>query len=318
MKQAILLLRNRSFFGANIVNLPAIYLTKKYLQVDEVSLFTDINVRYFYEQVPWVTRQSDARGFMAIYKQTPKEADFLYSMRPSMDSVSLLKPLKKIKTAIGFSLRSSLLNCLFDYHAPYNTSVYRAVSHIQPLLNYLQLPDEASHYLREAMLALRDSSTEPSEVKHICIMPGAGGGEHKKWGIENYWQLIQQLHVHNPAWHFDFILGTDEQEEVSFLEQQKSTLPFTIQKNLKLKDLVTLVENSALTIANDCGPSHISQCLVKPFIGLYYEPNAEWFLPHALSRSLSASDKNIKNISVDDVLATSLDLLTAVQKNLLN
>lgn len=90
MKQAILLLRNRSFFGANIVNLPAIYLTKKYLQVDEVSLFTDINVRYFYEQVPWVTRQSDARGFMAIYKQTPKEADFLYSMRPSMDSVSLL------------------------------------------------------------------------------------------------------------------------------------------------------------------------------------------------------------------------------------
>lgn len=314
MKQAILLLRDRSFFGANIVNLPAIYLTKKYLQADKITLFTDINVKYFYDQIPWVTHQSDARHFFTIYKKIPKHSNFLYSMRPSMDSASLLKPLKQIKTAIGFSLRSGLLNRLFDQHYRYDTSVYRAVSHIQPLLNYLALPNEASYYLREAMLALVDPTTPRTESR-ICIMPGAGGGEHKKWGIENYWQLITKLHQYNSALHFDFMMGSDEEQELAFLLAQKRTIPFTIQQNLGLQELIGHIENSALTIANDCGPSHISQCLVKPFIGLYYEPNAEWFLPHPLSRNLSpaSTDNDIKRISIEQVLATSIELLALGQ-----
>ena len=230
-------------------------------------------------------------------------------MRPSMDSVSLLKPLKGVKTAVGFSLRSGLLNRLFDYHTPCDTTIYRGVSHIQPLIHHLQLPHEAPFYLREALLALVTSISQTEAVNRVCIMPGAGGGEHKKWGIQNYWQLITRLHQHNPALHFSFIMGADETEEMAFLQAQEKTLPFTIQKNLKLKELIALVENSVLTIANDCGPSHISQCLVKPFIGLYYEPNAEWFLSHPLSRSISPDNKDIKSVTVNEVFAASLELL---------
>lgn len=313
MKQAILILRKRSFFGANIVNLPAIYLVKQYLQAERISLITDINVRYFYDQIPWVIQHSDVQGFFAVYKILPKNVDFLYSMRPSMDSASVLKFLKNIKTAVGFSLRSRLLNRLFDYHMPCNTSIYRAIAHIDPLLHALQLPNEPTYYLREAMLALIDPTTPAETGSHICIMPGAGGGEHKKWSIENYWELITLMHEHNPSLHFRFILGTDETKEIAFLEAQKKTFPFSVHKNLKLKKLIAFVENSALTIANDCGPSHISQCLVKPFVGLYSEPNPEWFLSHPLSRSLSPSDKDLKSLSVNEVLAASLDLL-AIQK----
>lgn len=309
MKHAILLLRNRSFFGANIVNLPAIHVVKKYLQADHISLFTDANVRYFYDQVPWVAQQSDAKGFLAIYRNIPKNVDFLYSMRPSMDSVSVLKPLKNIQTAVGFSLRSRLLNRWFDYHLPCNTSTYRGIAHIQALLSVLKLPDDPTCYLREAMLALLGPTPKAEPLARICVMPGAGGGEHKKWSIESYWQLITQIHQQYPGVHFDFVLGNDEDKEIEFLKTQKTSLSFSIQKNLKLKELIALVEGSVLTIANDCGPSHISQCLVKPFVGLYHQPNPEWFLGHSLSRSLSPADKNIKHLSVNDVLAASLDLL---------
>lgn len=313
MNKAIILLRSRSFFGANIVNLPAIYIVKKYLKTDEITVFTDINVSGFYDQLPWVSRQSDVRGFYSVYKKTAPNTDFLYSMRPSMDSVCLLKPLRNIKVAVGLSLRSNLLNRFFDYHCPCSTSVYRAVSHILPLINYLLLPEPASYYLREAMLDLIESapfSVEPIAAKNrICIMSGAGGGEHKKWGIENYWQLAMKLHQANPALHFDFIMGPDDEQEIEFLSLQKKSFSFATKQTLALKDLIGLVENSALTIANDCGPSHIAQCLVKPFIGLYYEPNPEWFLPHPLSCSLSPDNADIKSLSVDNVLAMSLRLL---------
>lgn len=197
----------------------------------------------------------------------------------------------------------------FDYCYPRDKSIYRAIAHIQPLLHVLQLPDDPIRYLREAMLALMGPSRQAASTPQICIMPGAGGGEHKKWGIENYWKLVTLIHEHHPTVHFNFVLGPDDAAEIEFLENQQSTLPFHVQKNLSLKELVALTENSLLTIANDCGPSHVSQCLVKPFIGLYYKPNPEWFLPHPLSRSFSPPDENIKNIFINDVLVASLELL---------
>lgn len=310
-KNAVLLLRDRSFFGANIVNLPTIYLVKKYFSADTISVFTDINLQYFYQQISWVTHQFDCRNFYQIYKNIPANTRLLYSMRPSMDSAPLFKYLRKIDRSIGLSLRSTLLNRLFDCHYPYLPSEYRAISHIRPLLNYLGLSQKPNDYLREAMLDLINSPSQPVQ-QSVAIMPGAGGGEHKKWGINKYWHLVEKLSLLKPHLHFNFIIGSNEKEEEGFLRSKKlsSKVSFTIEKNLGLIPLTQLINESALVIANDCGPSHIAQCLVKPFIGLYLEPNPEWFLSHKLSYDLCPlHSKDIKEISVDEVLEKSLLLL---------
>lgn len=310
-KNATLLLRDRSFFGANIVNLPAIYLVKKYFSPDTISIFTDINLQYFYKQIPWVDYQFDCRTFYNIYKNIHPHTSFIYSMRPSMDSAPFFKYIKKIDVSIGLSLRSKLLNRLFDYHYPYKSSTYRAVSHIKPLINYLKLPKNPNYYLREAMLNLIDMPYQ-SVSQSVVIMSGAGGGEYKKWGIKNYWNLISKISKIKPNTHFYFIVGSSEKKEEEFLisKKNKCQITFSIEKNLDLISLTKLINESSLVISNDCGPSHIAQCLVKPFIGLYFEPNPEWFLPHNLSYTLHPTNsKDIKNIPINNVLEKSLILL---------
>lgn len=306
-KKSVLLLRARSFFGANIVNLPTIYYTKKHLHSDQIFVFSDINLQSFYAQIPWVTEQYETQTFFGTWRKIPKNTTLLYSMRPSMDSAPFLKWLNRIPTAIGLSLRSPLLNQLFDQDHPCDPLKYRAIAHIEPLLIYNKDPHPAHYYLRQSMLSL---AVAPQPENSICLMPGAGGGEQKKWGIKNFFELALRIQDTFPKMKFHFIVGHNEWEEKEFLSLQlHSALNFSIQENLDLSALTTLIESSVLTIANDCGPSHISQCLMKPFIGLYKEPNPEWFHAHTQSICLHPTNSSIQSIPQKQVLAACLQLL---------
>lgn len=313
MKTATLLLRPRSLFGANIVNLPAIYTVKEHLNVEKITVLTDKNLSSFYKQIPWVYHHSEAQSFYKIYKEISRNSDLIYSMRPSMDGAPFLKYLKNIKYSIGLSLRSSLLNRMFDYHIPNCESTYRAISHLQPIINFFKLPNEPKYYLRNSMLDIvgtdNFSYKKDENNKNICFMPGAGSGERKKWGIENYWLLAKKLYDYNNELHFDFLIGTPEKREHEFLLERKNELPITIHKDLSLKELIILAENTNLTVANDCGPSHISQCLVKPFVGLYVHHNPEWHHSYDLSREINNDNKNIKDIPIDNVFDTCINLV---------
>ena len=314
--KSVILLRARSFFGANIVNLPAIYFVKKYLASEHITLFSDINLRAFYTQIPWVDCHYEIQSFGKTWQHIPKGSTLLYSMRPSMDSAPLFKWLNRIPTVIGLDLKSSFLNHLFDLHLPCDPTQYRAIAHLAPLLAYTQAPLPAQHYLREALLTLASS---PTPENTICLMPGAGGGEHKKWGIQRFFECAQLLQKKYPSLHVHFILGQSEAKEKAFLMQQSaSALRFSIQENISLSALITLIENSFLTIANDCGPSHISQCLSKPFIGLYKEPNPEWFHAHSQSQHIYPTNGVIQTIAQQDVLHASLYLLQEIKNPLGN
>lgn len=309
---AVLLLRPRSFFGANIVNLPAIFFAKTYLQSKQLIVFSDIHLQSFYQQIPWVNQHFDSQGFLRIWQQIPKDCSLLYSMRPSMDVAPFFK-WKGISTTIGLDLRSKVLSNLFDLHQPCSKTQYRAIAHLNPLLAYSQADQPAAYYLRESMLALAGPLLRPDDS--ICFMPGAGGGEHKKWGIQHFFDLGLALQQIYPSLQFHFILGGNEKAEKDFLLQQPSNLlNFDIQENLDLNKLTQLIENSHLTVANDCGPSHISQCLSKPFIGLYQEPNPEWFHEHAHSISLSPDNQDIRSIKVETVLESCQHLLNATAR----
>lgn len=309
MKSAVIFTRDRPFFGSNITCIPPIYMIHKYLECKEISVFITTGQAYFYKQIPWVNQYHEKKNLLNQIHNIPKKNDLIYSMRPSMDTLPIIKAITKTKKLIGFSLRSSFFNHFFNHHEACDTNTYRGLAQIMPLHHYLNLPEKLTFYLREAMLALTDKKIEKEQ--RINIIPGAGGGDHKKWGIDNYLNLTLKINSLNKNIGFNLIIGNQEKEEADYIQQKTSHLNIDIKncENLPLKELTALIESGLLTISNDCGPSHIAQCLTAPFIGIYFEENKEWFLKHEHSIALYPDNKDIKAVSVDLVFEKTKELL---------
>lgn len=313
MKSAVVFTRDRPFFGSNITCIPPIYMIHKYLECKEISVFITTGLDCFYKQIPWVSQHYEKQNLLNQIRNTPKNNDLIYSMRPSMDTLPIIKTTTKTKALVGFSLRSSLSNHFFNHHEPCDTSTYRGLAQIMPLHHYLNLPENPTYYLREAMLALIGKRVEKEQ--RVNIIPGAGGGEHKKWGVDNYLNLILKIRSLNKNIGFNLIIGNQEKKEADYLQQKTNHLNIDIKicENLPLKDLTALIESGLLTVSNDCGPSHIAQCLTAPFIGIYFEENKEWFLKHEHSVALYPDNKDIKAVSVDLVFEKTKEPLGKVE-----
>lgn len=308
------MLRNREFYGANIVSLPVIYALKKHAAVDHLTVFASRGLQGFYSSVVWIDNYSEERSLLRTYFKVPSDVDVYYSMRPGMDGAPLIGLLKRAGLSIGLGKVSNPLNGFFDHCHIYTEDIYRAVSYLLPVIKALSLPMNPDFYMREAMLDIA-AGCMMSRSGHVCLLPGAGAGEFKKWGVEHFYELACTLHVRYPGMVFDFVVGPSEQAERHFLNSQCGKgLPFRIHESLGLAESVALMASSILVVANDCGPSHFAQCLQRPFIGLYCEDNPEWFFPHAQSSAILPEDGgDIKSITVERVAKTAADLLNTHQ-----
>jgi len=314
LKKAALLLRSRTFYGANIVSLPVIYAVKKHAQVDRLTLFASSGLEGFYRDLPWIDNYSETKSLLKTCFQVPASVDIYYSMRPGMVNAALIGVVRRARVSIGLGKPSNPLNRFFDRCDEYTEDIYRAVTYLLPLIETLGLPMGPAFYMREAMMDMADGRVEKTPG-HVCLLPGAGAGEFKKWGVARFYELACTLYARYPGLVFDFVLGPSETEERQFLEGRLGqALPFRIHENLGLADNAALMASSALVIANDCGPSHFAQCLQRPFIGLYCEDNPEWFFPHAQSSAILPEDGgDIKSITVERVAKTAADLLNTHQ-----
>lgn len=309
VRKAVLLLRNRPFYGANIVSLPAIHVARKYARAEHVTVFSSKGFRQFYADVPWVDVCIEQQSLLGVCMRVPSRTDLYYSMRPRMEGAAIIGAIRRARLSLGLCKPYNPFSFFFDGRYGYTKSEYRAVGYLKPLIDRLALPEPAAFYMREAMLELTNGATKPAA--RVCMMPGAGAGEFKKWGIDKYYALAQALHEDHARLHFDFVLGPGETYERDYLQARKGHgLPFAVHSNLSLAENTALVESSTLVVANDCGPSHIAQCLQRPFIGLYCENDPEWFFPHPHSVALTPDGQaDIKTIPLASVLQHAQALL---------
>ncbi|PWF23114.1 glycosyltransferase family 9 protein [Corticimicrobacter populi] len=314
MKKAALLLRNREFYGANIVSLPVIYALKRHAEVDHLTVFASRGLQSFYGSIVWIDNYSEERSLLRTYLQVPMDVDVYYSMRPGMDGASLIGMLRRASLSIGLGKMANPLNRLFDQCYIYTEDRYRAVSYLLPVIDALKLPMSPDFYMREAMLDMA-AGRMANRSGHVCMLPGAGAGEFKKWGVERFYELACTLHARYPGLVFDFIIGPSERSERQFLEAKCGQgLPFRIHENLGLADNAALMSSSVLVVANDCGPSHFAQCLQRPFIGLYFEDNPEWFFAHERSVALLPEvGSGIKSIPLEKTVQSAVSLIEKKQ-----
>ena len=307
----LVLLRNRPHFGAQITSLPVLYFFFLHHGKQEpLTLLSKSNVSWVYQQLPWIEECIHSNSKIEEIKKLCS-CDNLLNLRPSNRLPVMLHKILGKGKLFDLVKNDSLARLTSNTHNVLCTSEYRASAYLkifikdeQALLEHLSAP---------FLSLIKDSKLETKKAElNILIMPGGGAGEIKKWGIENFVSssksIAQSL---NKSCHINVLLGPDEKDEIVFMEKLiRSDNRFSLYINIPIKDIAKLVDECDLTIANDCGPSHIAQCMQKPYIGLFREPNTEWFLYHPKSiKILPQEGQGIKTIQPQAVIDRAVTLL---------
>ncbi|MDR2603472.1 MAG: glycosyltransferase family 9 protein [Puniceicoccales bacterium] len=94
-----------------------------------------------------------------------------------------------------------------------------------------------------------------------------------------------------------------------------STLPnvHNLSARTSMDDLIYLVQNSTLVIANDSAPIHLAAALLTPVIALFGSTDPQRFAPYPIDSEynvvLQAKDRKLSSISVENVMAHALRII---------
>ncbi|REG87005.1 glycosyltransferase family 9 protein [Marinomonas pollencensis] len=306
----IVLLRNRPHFGAQITAIPALrFFSQHCCNEEPLTLLSRHNVGWIFKQLPWVKDCHHSESYLAELKAL-NTSNNLLNLRPSNRFPVLLY--KTIKNGQIFDFVNSDFAGLSSHqYGILDDEEYRA-------LNYLKIFTKDEKELSKALAAPFFELAKTSDLSididsiNILVMPGSGGGEHKKWGLLNFLQTGKNIaqSFAKPC-NLHVLLGPDEKQEIEHMNRLVNTDErLFVHTALPLKEITKLVSLCDLTIANDCGPSHIAQCMQKPYIGLFREPNPEWFLAHSKSIKVTPNNnQDVKTISVELITKHATHLL---------
>jgi ADP-heptose:LPS heptosyltransferase len=316
--KVVVFAQNRAFFGTQLLHLPLLHNLKKWGSDDShdntVILFSPFKLNSAFVQSGIVDhieyyQTSLIRMTRMLRSLRP---DVIVSLRPQSSWLNLAIGMSGAPIRLGYQSPGS--HFFYSHTVPRNTQIYRGLNYLN-LLKTLQpplpLPDFFLHTQRRA-------ERQPEQfITTICLLPGGGAGEFKRWGIENYLQLAHALKQHREDIGFIFILGSDEADYVPVINASPLALHCDIYMNESVENCSRAMASAHLCIANDCGPAHIAQMLMRPFIGIFSNADgdveariAEWFNPHEHARTITSSvGEAIHTIPVETVKTLALELL---------
>lgn len=284
MKKIVIFSQNRDFFGAQIVHIPLIKELKNKYPNSHISIFSKNKITYLLKSLALVDEVIiEENKLITFYKYLKINPSITINLRKNSSFINFFISFFNFKTKIGFE--TFLSKKFFTVTKKHDSTIYRAQ-------NYLNL---INGHLKPKTLIIE---------KEITIIPGAGG-DFKIWSLKNYIELATQIKKKYPQYELSFILG--EKEKAFKKELLKHN--FTIHYNLEINKLFKVIESSKITIANDCGPSHIAQISNKHYIILYSDEfedattiTQEWYNNKEGSYALISSPKqHINSLLVTNV-----------------
>lgn len=290
MKNIVVFMQNRDFFGAQIVHIPLLIELKKLYPNSKLILFSPNKISSMLVDLNLIDEiKIEKSKFNTMLMYIRCKASLTVNLRKSSLFVNAMIACTNFREKIGFkNLISSLL---FTKVELYDTQVYRAQ-------NYLNL------------LGKRLELESIPKQKRILMIPGAGG-DNKIWSINNYLALANILTT-NYHYKVCFLLGKKESQ---FQDQIDKSFEIYYDKNIV--DVQEIVQSSSIVIANDCGPSHFAQISDVKTIILFSNENGrvegtlkEWFNSNN-QKVFLIGDKyqSINSIKVDDVLKKVVEFL---------
>jgi ADP-heptose:LPS heptosyltransferase len=295
-------LQNRDFFGAKLIHIPFLHELRIMYPSAQIHLFAPYKSGQLFLDLGLADQfHQYGRGVRSNLKLlNDLKIDAIYNFRPEPVWLNIAILLSRAREK--YSLNNSRLPWPGRKNVYYDVTVYRA----DAFAAILQRPYDIRDFFNRF-----EPSPKPVGEKWLCLLPGGGAGEFKKWGIDNYLSLAQIFSDHR----IFVILGPEEASYVMAIEAASGG-KFTILQNKSLPELVSIFRSTDLFIANDCGPAHIAQMLLKPLVmilsdvkGMAHAIAAEWFKRHEKSRIvIGESGQDIKSISVERVMEAVRDI----------
>ena len=308
MPNIVVFIRSMAFFGDQLVTYPLLYQLNALYPDHRITVVAHDPVGQHYEHLPWVHHFVLATTKKARYQAIPPHTDMVIALHHSSEQYALICAAKRIKTRLGFS-NKRLFDFLWTHTHKKDINEYIGLANLQ-LLRTLQ-PFNPQDAARGCMQWLARQKTTPVQHSDVVFMAGGGAGAFKRWGIHNYTALADHLKNRlGPDTTFTFVLGPAEENERQQL-QQLARPDFRTLVSRPLADIADLCLNARLIVANDCGPSHIAQNSGTPYVGLFNEPNPEWFWARPTTRAVTPATGtiDIQAISVPQVLQACLEAM---------
>jgi len=188
----------------------------------------------------------------------------------------------------------------------------------QQLLNLLTLTDVRPPYRRDYAFHVSDANLKFAgflqagigSKQLICIVPGSGGSDGKRWDPRRFAQLIDALQECFPC---EIVLvGHYMERELG--EQIENMLSHGKLTNLmgltSPGTLATLLRYARLVISNDTGTMHMAGILNTPLIALFGPTNPKEYGPLGDTHKLIVSESGeMSDISVESVLRACHQML---------
>jgi len=126
---------------------------------------------------------------------------------------------------------------------------------------------KAKRYLKEKF------NIDTQKDKFIIVHPGTGGSS-LKWPADNFAELIKKTAEAFPQYKILLTGGTAEKELLSFVSKQAEPAKTFIANEFPLLfDLISVINECSLFVANATGPLHIASALGKKTVSFY--PNVK-------------------------------------------
>lgn len=309
---------NKRYLGALFVQIPFFHHVRHYYPEARITLFSRnkeskllLDLGLADELILYANSRSILRIWGQIWHLRPNLG---FNLKPNSDLINLALWLSPVKRVYGYG-ESIFSRMVLAAWVKNDNQIYKASNYLQLFaLDNPLLADQYSWFKQQAEGSELACDTHKT---NICFIPG-GGQEGKRWGIENYLKCAALFLERFPDAHLVFVMGSDEQVYLPFIEKTLLPQQYTILLNRDIATICKAIRQCKLTISNDCGPSHLAQMLGGAYLGIWGYARrkslsgriAEWSIPKDNSLQTAApGNDHITTLPAAAVFQKALTLL---------
>lgn len=274
-EKIVVLSPNKPFFGHILLLIPFFYYLRKKNPRSEIVVVSPVlNISLLCElglcdRLVIYERRKKLSLFRYLRAEKPGQ---IFNLRPYSFGNQLIVSLFFGARKVGFKSGFGSAWC-YQSSIGYNTSIYKSMLYLSLLKS-----EKARANPFEFFQSLPIQNHLELPQRYICMLPGGGEGEHKKWGIENFLKLAYQLSRKVDV-QFVFILGSAERAEKEVIEASLVASLCRVLMIPTIAEISQITKGSLVTISNDCGPSHIAQMNGSRYVGIW-----GWEKQHPIKR----------------------------------
>lgn len=310
----IVFLRSQSRYGDQVVSFPTLYQLKTWWPQARLCAVARDKVGHYYNNLPWPVAFEQVTSFWDYLKAVPGADCITINLHHSSERYGIVSLLRRPKMRIGFTNRR-FTDFIWTHSHPKTVQEYIGLANLNLLSKMGQIDAElTARRCFEEIAAPALGHIQPAE---IVFIPGGGAGSFKRWSWCHYVALADLLKKKlGGSAIFTFVLGPDEElERANLIALNRKD--FRIESGRTIAELSQLMLYARLVVANDCGPSHIAQGVCVPYVGIFNEPNPEWFWQRSYSIDVVPTNgtTDINSITPEQAFDACMAVLTNISSD---